>query len=443
MAKEYLTVSELNGLIKEVVNYGFPQALWICGEIQGLNRNREKKHVFFELCEKDPVSKDIVARIGLVIFSGRKEHIEEVLKNSENSFQLKDDIEVKFLCKVDFYPPHGAVRLVVENIDPIYTLGKIAQERQRLIARLKEKGLLDKNKQLSISSVPLNIGLITSYDSAAYNDFISELKRSGFAFKIFFVNSLMQGKGVPADVCRALSVLNQMKDLDVIVITRGGGSIAELSCFDNEAIASAIASSRLPVLSGIGHEINVTVTDLTAHTFAKTPTAIAQFLIERIQDFLFDLDEKLNKVLVLSQDRVGVSRKNLRFQAFNLQSQVNNFMKVHRQRIIHLESEIAHRPLDFLRDRDKDISAQRLNLIRDLKAFLRDGGKKIENYKKLIDFVKPQNTLRRGFSITRTSDGRLVRHTADIKIGEDMLTDVLDGHIHSRVDKLKKEDSGE
>lgn len=164
---------------------GFPVGVWVCGEIQGYNRNRDKAHVFFELCEKDSISKDILARIGLVIFSGRKTHIEHMLKSAENAFSLKDDIEVKFLCKVDFYPPHGAVRLIVESIDPIYTLGKIAQEKQRLIVLLKEKGTLDKNKQLALPLVPLTLGLITSHDSAAYNDFISELQNSGYGFKVF------------------------------------------------------------------------------------------------------------------------------------------------------------------------------------------------------------------------------------------------------------------
>src|SRR4051812_12225582 len=117
-----LSVSELNTLIKDVVNMGFPNAVWVCGEIQGFDRNKDKKHVFFDLCEKDAVSQDIVARIGLVIFSGKKIFIEEVLQQTPNAFELKDDIEVKFLCRVDFYPPHGAMRLIVESIDPIYTL---------------------------------------------------------------------------------------------------------------------------------------------------------------------------------------------------------------------------------------------------------------------------------------------------------------------------------
>ena len=297
MSDEFLTVSELNHYIRDVLNSGFPKALWVCGEIQGYDRGKDKKHVFFELCEKDPATRDITARIGLVIFAQARPRIEAILKRAENAFELKDDIEVKFLCKVDFYPGHGQVRLIVEAIDPVHTLGKIAQDRQRLIALLKQKGILDKNKQLPLGDVILNIGLITSYDSAAYHDFISELKRSGYAFKIFLINSIMQGKNTESSVIKALKVLESIREVDVIVITRGGGSIAELSCFDSEKIAMAIARSVIPVLSGIGHEINTTVTDLAAHTFAKTPTAIAKFLVERLKEFIEGVDERQERIM--------------------------------------------------------------------------------------------------------------------------------------------------
>ncbi len=103
MTEEYFTISELNRLIKDVINAGFPQTLWVCGEIQGFNRNKDKRHVFFELVEKDERSKDIMARVGLVIFGGTKSHIQSILRQSENAFALKDDIEVKFACKIDFY----------------------------------------------------------------------------------------------------------------------------------------------------------------------------------------------------------------------------------------------------------------------------------------------------------------------------------------------------
>jgi len=386
---EFLTVSELNHFIRDVLNSGFPKSLWVCGEIQGYDRGKDKKHVFFELCEKDTVTRDIIARIGLVIFAQGRPRIDAILRQAQNAFELKDDIEVKFLCKVDFYPGHGQVRLIVESIDPVHTLGKIAQDRQRLISLLRQKGILDKNKQLPLPDVILNVGLITSYDSAAYHDFISELKRSGYSFKIFFINSIMQGKNTENSVIKALKILGSTGKVDVIVITRGGGSIAELSCFDSEKMAMAIAQLGIPVLSGIGHEINTTVTDLCAHTFAKTPTAIAKFLVERLKEFLESVDKR----------------------AFLLRTRTLGLVKSHHQR------------LGDTRERLKKIIYLRLQNSRT----------KISQYQKLAQMADPKNTLKRGFSITRSQEGHLIRSVKEIKDIKAITTQLVDGIINSTI----------
>lgn len=440
--KELLTVSELNGLIKEVVNYGFPNALWVCGEIQNFDRNRHKNHIFFELCEKDPASKDIVARVGLVIFAGRKAYIDDILKNAENGFSLKDDIEVKFLCRVDFYPPHGAIRLMVESIDPIYTLGKIAQERQKLIALLQKQGVLDKNKTLPLPVVPLHVGLITSYDSAAYNDFISELKRSGIGFNVSLINSLMQGKGAEASVCRALEQFSAMDGFDVIVITRGGGSIAELSCFDSRLIAERIAANRYPVLSGIGHEINTTITDLAAHTYAKTPTAIAQFLVTLVLDYLGMLDDKMDAVLELAQKKISDQSKQLRLLAIALQRQMTVFLSEHEEILNRLATQAADFPRQRLTAELKVISQYRAALIGSANTSLVNARLQAKNYSKMIDLISPKNILRKGFTITRNSQGAVIRRLKDVKENEHTVTEVLDGFIHSEVLEKKEETRG-
>ena len=410
MSEEFLTVSELNHFIRDVLNSGFPKSLWICGEIQGYDRGKDKKHVFFELCEKDPATHDITARIGLVIFAQARPRIDAILKKAENAFELKDDIEVKFLCKVDFYPGHGQVRLIVEGIDPVHTLGKIAQDRQRLISLLKQKGILDKNKQLPLPEVILNIGLITSYDSAAYHDFISELKRSGYSFKVFMINSLMQGKNTENSVVKALKILSKLGEVDVIVITRGGGSIAELSCFDSEKIAVEIAQSGIPVLSGIGHEINTTVTDLAAHTFAKTPTAIAKFLVERLKEVLEKIDERQNRIVEALGHMFKNRRTLLKNNAVLLQTQTLGLIKNHHQRLVSIT-----------------------DLKKIIHLHLQNSRTKISQYQKLAQMADPENTLKRGFSITRTREGHLVRSVKDVKVIKGITTQLIDGIINSEV----------
>ncbi len=438
MVKEYLRVSELNQLIADAIHASFPQPLWLCGEIQGYNRNRSKNHIFFELIEKDPDSKSIVAKIGLVLFAGRKTHIQDILKRSENAFALKDDIEVKFACAIDFYPPHGAVRLIVESIDPTYTLGKLAQEKQKLIALLKKKGTLDKNKQLELSLVPLRIGLVTADDSAAYNDFHAELKRSGFAFEVYLRNALMQGKSSEKDICEAIDELSRVEGLDVIIITRGGGSIADLSWFDSQMIAEKIAACSLPVLSGIGHEINISITDMAAHTYAKTPTAIAQFLVNRVQVFLDGLDEKLERIAGGAQEKIQKEQQRLKDCAVNLQSNTRSYLKGHNEQIIRFQEILRQKPVAVLKNYTRAILDVRGAIKKAAAAYLANHRVKLTGYQKIIDIVHPDNTIKRGFSITRTQDGKVLRNVHLVHPGEKLTTEIADGVIASEVRNIKK-----
>lgn len=436
MNKEFLTVSELNNLIQDVLQAGFPQPLWLCGEIQGYNRNRSKNHIFFEIVEKDPNSKNIIAKIGLVLFSGRKSHINDVLKKSENAFVLKDDIEVKFACTIDFYPPHGAVRLIVESIDPTYTLGRFAQEKQKLIVLLKENGVLERNKQHPLPLVPLRIGLITSDDSAASNDFCSEIQKSGFGFQLYLRNALMQGKSAEKDICQAIDELSSHKSLDVVIITRGGGSIADLSCFDSKMIAEKIADCPYPVLSGIGHEINFSIADMAAHTYAKTPTAIAQFLVNRVKVFLDDLDEKYERVVDLALEKIRDEQQRLKNCATVLRDHTRVYLKGHNEQIIRMQEVIKHRSGALLNDHQKSLKERRSVLKKAIHIYLVNNRSKLISYQKLIDFAHPVNTIKRGFSITRTKNGTILKSIRSVHSKEEVTTEVSDGLITSEVKQV-------
>ncbi|MBU0469658.1 MAG: exodeoxyribonuclease VII large subunit [Candidatus Omnitrophica bacterium] len=436
MSDDFFTISQLNKFIKDVITSGFPQTIWVCGEIQGYDRNKSRSHVFFELVEKDPESKDIIAKIGLVIFAGKKSQIEVTLRKSENAFSLKDDIEVKFACKVDFYAPHGIVRLIVDEIDPVHTLGKLAQEKQKLIAELKNKGVFDKNKELEIPRVPMNIGLITAFDSAAYNDFIAELTKSGLGFKIFLRDCLVQGKNAESDIVKALDEIEKIDDLDLVVITRGGGSIADLSCFDSKLIAEKIAALRLPVVSGIGHEINISITDLVANTYAKTPTAVAQFLVNRVEEFLGEISEKLKLIVDLAQDRIRSEKQRLKDQAFCLQSFTMRFLKVHNEEIVRFSELLKYRPVSFLKDNLNRLDQKNIDMLEKAKLRINKEKDRLKSYCKIIEIVSPKNTLKRGFSITRCSNGKIIKSVLGLSNNDKLITEVSDGIIESKVDKI-------
>jgi exodeoxyribonuclease VII large subunit len=269
---------------------------------------------------------------------------------------------------------------------------------------------LDKNKLLHVPQVPLNVALVTSYDSAAYHDFIDELKKSGFAFKVFVANAIMQGKNAQTSVVKVLAVFNRMEGLDVIVITRGGGSIAELSCFDSEPIALAIADSHLPVVSGIGHEINTTVTDLAAHTFAKTPTAVARFLVSRVEEFLGGVNEKQDDLVRLTQKFIEGEQRRLGAWAAGLRTSAS-LIKGSKQRLVQ----------------------GRENLKKIIQLRLQNERAKIINYGKIIEMADPINTVKRGFTITRGAGGKIIRSIKDARKTKILTTVLADGQVESNV----------
>lgn len=437
MPEDQFTVSELNQFIRVVLNAGFPQAVWVCGEIQGYNRQKNKTHIFFQLTEKEEQTNDTKATIDLVIWGSRKRDVFQVLTRSENSFELEDGIEVKFLCKVDFYPPHGRVRLTVEAIDPVYTLGKLAQEKQKLITELKKKGVLDKNKQLTLPLVPLRIGLITSHDSAAYNDFRHELEMSKIGFQVFLRNSLMQGQRAEKDICQAFDELIKLK-LDVIVITRGGGSVSDLSCFDSKLIAEKIAGSKVPILSGIGHEIDLSVTDLAAYTFAKTPTAIARFIIECVAIFQNLLDEKFLLITEAADERISQEKRKIQDFAGVVQKGTLEYLRDHREGLVRYLEILKRIPMSLLKNQDEKLSQYRLVLLSKPFSFLSHQQSQLKGFQKMIDIARPENTLRRGFSITRRKDKTLVRDVNLLITDEEITTELVSGKIISKVVQKKE-----
>ncbi len=440
MSQDILTVSEFNTLVRDVLASGFPRSVWVCGEIQNLDRYKSKAHLFFDLVEKDEGEKDIKAKVGVAIWAGVRSRIEAMLKKAENAFELKDGIEVKFLCKVDYYPVYGTLRLIVESIDPVYTLGKIAQERQKLIAELTKAGVLAKNKDLELPLVPLSIGLVSAFDSAAYNDFVDELRRSGYGFRVRFINAVMQGKACEGSVAEALRILNSFDGLDAIVITRGGGSIADLSAFDAKGIALAIAASRYPILTGIGHEINTSIADLAAHTFAKTPTAMAQFLIQRSTLFMDQVAECYLRIVTLAQKKLQEDREAVKNNALGLQRGIVSLLKDKHAAHARLTDILCKSPFKVTASCQRSVTDQSEILKKIIHLRFKNSLTKIGHCEKIVQMASPAKTLRRGFSITRTKEGKLVRSAADVARNAIVVTELARGSLESVVSNINKEE---
>lgn len=428
------TVLELNEGIRIAIKSEFPRYIWVCGEIQDFRASRDKRHIYFSLVQKHAKQEAIVSKINAAIFESRKLKILKRLKESEDGFQLKDDIEVKVLCEVDLYSKTGNLSIIIVDIDPIYTLGKMAQSRQKIIEDLRKRGLLDKNKQKDIPDIPLNVGLITSLDSAAYHDFTNELKLSGYSFQVLAYNCHMQGNLVEKDVVAALKLFNDYsKDkLDVIVITRGGGSTADLSYFDNKKIAEAIAVSNFPVISALGHQINTTITDLTVHTFCKTPTKAAQFLVEKVKQVQDNLNFFQDQIIGKAEDILWTSKKSLQNITVKLDSASSRYFRFHREELLELRHGIFSN-LKVLLSKEKafinrcfdNLKLSVQNIVKNSKDYMCH----VEQKTKILD---PVNTLKRGYSITFKGK-KSVKSIDDIQESDIITTVFYKGSITSKV----------
>ena len=436
--EKVFTVLELNTTVRELIQIAFPQSIWICGEIQGLRPDRGKRHTYFELVQKEAEGDNIVAKVKVALFAGRKPLIEKRLKEAEKGFELKNDIEVKFLCEVSLHPPTGQYSLVVIDIDTVYTLGKVAQNRLRIIEDLRSRGLLEKNKLQNIPVLPLRVGLITAYSSAAYHDFINELKSSEYSFKVLVQNCHMQGKLLEGDVVKALNFFNNLspKNLDVIVITRGGGSTADLAYFDNKKVAESIAASNFPIISAIGHQINTTITDMVSHTFCITPTKAAGFLVEKIRKVVENLDYLEEKIIIRSNDLISGKKTQLQRLAAKTELLSSRYFRVHQEELLNKKFNILNALKIVLTKKREFIKRGRESLNLSLGKIFKNSWDQLRYLDDKIKILDPENTLKRGYSIT-FKGGRAVKSINELKESDLIKTIFYQGSIISEVRRIK------
>src|SRR6478735_1826654 len=277
------SVSELGELINGVLRRRFLDGVWVRGEIQGWNERGP--HAYFRLVEEveRPDGSTGKAQVNVQFFANIRMRLRPMLQ--KNRLRLADGLKVRIFGHLDFFAPSGSLGLKMSGLDPRFTLGDLAMQRDEVVRRLVAAGLYDANRAREMALAPLRVGVVTSTSGAAWADFVHELERSSLGFQVRVIDVRVQGDQAVDMVTRAIRTLGRHGDLDVVAVVRGGGARSELATFDHEAIATAIATCPLPVLTGLGHEIDRSVADEVAHASLKTPTACAAALVERVLQF--------------------------------------------------------------------------------------------------------------------------------------------------------------
>ena len=397
-------VSELAAAITAALERAFPEPVWVRGEIRNLTR-AASGHVYFSL-----VDPDADARVDVTLFSGDKEAVNRLLVRT-GAVRMADGVEIRIRGTVTHYARRGSTQLRMTWIDPEFTLGKLAAERERTIAALRGAGLLDRQRRLVLPPVPRRIALVTSAGSAAHADFVHELQRSGVSWEVALVDSRVQGPDAVDSLVAALELARRWRP-DVIALVRGGGARSDLAVFDDIGLATAIAQLPIPVITGIGHEIDTSVADLVAHRAEKTPTACAAALVATVTGFLLRLDDAERTLRTATRRRLDELETTLDRATTRLASAT-------RGRLAATAASVASL------DRRTRLAAR---------TRLRAAAVAVDHLADRIDAADPRRLLRRGFSITRTVHGELVR-SADVEAGTDLRTTTAGGIIRSIVEE--------
>lgn len=429
-----LSLHELALRIGGALEAAFPKAQWVVAEVADIDI-KKNGHCYLTLIERS--DEGIQAQMRGTIWSFQYKRIAKAFRTAAGS-DLSLGMKILFACEVSFHERWG-LSLNITDIDPTYTLGEMARRRMEIVARLKAEGLIDLNRQLAFPLVPQRIAIISSETAAGYRDFMHELQDNRYDYKYATVlyQAAMQGDQTEASVIRAMEEIEASSTLfDVIVIIRGGGSIVDLSSFDSYAIGRAIAQSSIPVMTGIGHEEDETVADLVAHMSCKTPTKVAETIVSLCRKFEERVDELMQE-LSMSCRRLGEA-ENQKLMVLIQKLQVLSLNRLANERA--REATIATR-LKSAACRLLETQARHID---QLQKALKDGAytlrqqqwQKMDHFDQTVRLLDPENTLKRGFSITYFVD-RSVKDVKALNIGSQLKTRLYRGTVISRIESME------
>ena len=449
-----VSLYELTCRIRNAISTQLPGSYWVRAEISE-GRQNANGHFYCRFIEKNAAGTDIASAAG-IIWAGTYVTLRARFER-ETGQRFGAGIKVLVRVRINFHERYG-LSLLVEDIDPSYTLGDMVRRRKDIIEKLTAEGVVNLNKQLVLPRLLLRIAVITSETAAGFGDFCNHLAHGGHMFniKIKLFPAIMQGDKVEQSVINALNaVLVESKYWDAVVIIRGGGAVSDLNGFDTYLLAANVAQFPLPVITGIGHDRDETVLDLVANVRCKTPTAVADFLIERLSKELELLENCAATLKICAQNKLNaqlqrmdsfvaliplvfsrvIDKKKARYRILSerLPNAIQNVCRGECSRCERLvmrmemntKSMIANMRNRLLHD------AERLQFV--VPAVLSRQKQRLESCERGIRLAQPERVLKLGFSLT-LKDGKAVTDASQLSPGDRIVTRLSNGEVTSRVE---------
>ncbi len=405
--KEYISLKELQSLVRLSLEERFALPVWVSSEISELKVNYSG-HCYLELIEKGQNDTVPVAQSRAVIWRSRYPQIASRFE-TETGSRLGAGIRILARVQVTYHELYG-FSLQIIDIDPAFTLGDMERRRQQTIARLQAEGVWDMNRELQLPVPIQRVAVISSANAAGFQDFCKELEKSPYRFTLTLIDAVMQGTAAEDSIVEALChAARRLEEFDVVVIIRGGGSRSDLNCFDSYRLCNHVAQFPLPILTGIGHDKDVSVADMVANTHLKTPTAVAAWLTERMAE----LDGRLDYAALQLRELTGrlLHANEVRMERYSgaLKQYTSSLIVRHKFRLEQMGEQLP----DAVR------------------RFLDQKRRRLDTALELIEGRRPEQILRLGFAIVRTRGGILSATQAEV--GQQIEIEVADGRIGATV----------
>jgi exodeoxyribonuclease VII large subunit len=451
---EKLTLTELQLIIRDSLYTTLPDFYWVIAEISEIKEN-SAGHCYLELIEKHPIDKNVKSRIKAIIWSSRYRFLKSLFKNIAGD-ELREGFKILAKAKVEYHELYG-LSLIISDIDPSFTIGEMAIKRQQIIQQLEKEGIFSMNKELDFPLVPQRVAIISSNSAAGYTDFIRHLKENSFGY-VFYTSlfeTVMQGTETEKSLTVSLDRIAEYQNLfDVVVIIRGGGSQTDLSWFDNYKIAYHVTQFPLPVLTGIGHDKDMSVTDMVAFQSLKTPTAVADYLIDyisaaegrlikissEIDHFAKSVIEKNKKFIESCKMKlIPTARLMIAYQKEKLTSSIIEMISLGKEFLrnagivqANLSLKLVSVTDSYCTKKNADICKVKKEMMRIVPVVIEKNMNMISVFENSLNILNPDNVLRRGYTIS-TINGQIIRSSAKVAQNDIIDTQFIDGDVKSKV----------
>ena len=408
---ETLTLYQLNTLVRDVLQQTLGDEYWVEAEIAEA-RVAQNGHCYLDLVQKDDAGNHFVAKARANLWARNYQMLAPLFERATGE-KLRAGLKVRVLVTVEFHEFYGYA-LNILDIDPTFTMGDLVRRRREILAQLEADGIIHDNQALQLPRLVKRIAVVSSAGAAGYGDFCNQLAHNDYGL-YFEVR--------PAEADR----------WDCIVIIRGGGATSDLSDFDSYPLAAAVAQMPLPVIVGIGHERDETVLDTVAHTRVKTPTAAAAFLIDHGAQQLAALDALQRQLTLHARHQLDHARQRLTHLTTLLPHYFSSYHERQLRRLAQLSLRLAIAPRQRLLTGRHRVELLHSRFTQGARLRLQKATFKVQAYEQRLTALDPTLLLRRGYSLTHTSDGRLVRSINDIHPADTLHTRVADGTITASV----------